>query len=171
MAHFTINMFWESLLMYSPHLLLELILHHFWTVLPKVTSKTLYESSKIYGFNDKSVCTWEYYSTLLAFLVFMCVCVLLCVVVLSLSGDGWCHRGHETAKCLLLMLLVLSRANKAHKHSEHSSHLCHAIDRQYFFLSTKHALYHSVFTAVFEMYCLLLISSCFAGLTAWLYII
>ncbi len=95
MAHFTINMCWESLLIYSPHLLLELILHHFWTVLPRVTSKTLYESSKIHGFNEKTVCTWEYYSTLLALLVFMCVCVLLCVVVLSLSGDGWCYKGDD----------------------------------------------------------------------------
>ncbi len=150
MAHFTINMCWESLLMYSPHLLLELILHHFWTVLPRVTSKTLYESSKIHGFNEKTVCTWEYYSTLLAFLVFMCVCTAVCCCVVLVRWWLMLQRTwFETAKCLVLMLLVLSRANKAHEHSEHSSHSCHAIDRQYFFLSTKHALYHSVFSAVF----------------------
>lgn len=73
--------------MYSPHLLLELILHHFIAVLPKVTSKMLYESSKNMALMRKrrvqvsvrvNVWNLQYQPSS----VHVCACVQLCVVVL-----------------------------------------------------------------------------------------
>lgn len=146
MAHFTINMCWESLRMYSPHLLLKLILHHFWTVLLKVTSKTLYESSKTHGFNEKTVCECECleYTLRQPFGVHVCKC--MCFVV-SFSGNGCCYRRQDVEVLNVWSWWYWpSSANKAHDHLEPSLRFLHAVDRQYFSWSTIHTPCDSVFS-------------------------
>lgn len=76
--------------MYSPHLLLELILHHFIVVLPKVTSKMLYESSKNMALMRKrrvqvsvrvNVWNLQYQPSSVHVCTCVCVCTAVCCCV------------------------------------------------------------------------------------------